>query len=483
MPRTRCSAVFRERGLRARRRDRGGHAGDAAGRPCVDLAIAVPAAVGDPASPDALGGSGGPRVRPLSRVRFPAGRRTLPRLPDDPAGALVFRARDDRRAESRACPSRPSHRGVDVATTCANGSPQRATGDPARISAARLGRARRTSSPARASPRTRRRSSTRRDACALELVAEDRAQPLVLRRVVGDDSFATARVKVRGTIADGTIVARTLWPEDFRLDRAPPARTLAPDLPAALALRALIRGDPPAARGAPSPYGRCGSAIPRATPRCRDARCSGSWSMARRATTTRRTRGHFALVTGRDAATTARSAIGSSTISIRSTSRARKGIIAAPVPLDNYLADLNSGQGWYRPSHMLVAVLRDDACARARAGGAQPRLQPVLAPPARLPARDDELREHQRRRAARRSAGTFRHADRRAGCVAALAFPWFVAEGAIDRKGPHRVRLSVGGPDATACRRRRSRRSARACSALATAGVRTRAAPAGASRG
>ena len=29
------------------------------------------------------------------------------------------------------------------------------------------------------------------------------------------------------------------------------------------------------------------------------------------------------------------------------------------MPLDNYLADLNSGQAWYRPSHLLIAVLRD----------------------------------------------------------------------------------------------------------------------------
>ena len=37
-----------------------------------------------------------------------------------------------------------------------------------------------------------------------------------------------------------------------------------------------------------------------------------------------------------------------------------KGILAAPVPLDGYLADLNSGQAWYRPSAMLVAVLAGD---------------------------------------------------------------------------------------------------------------------------
>jgi hypothetical protein len=40
-----------------------------------------------------------------------------------------------------------------------------------------------------------------------------------------------------------------------------------------------------------------------------------------------------------------------------------KGILAAPVPLDNYQGDLNSGQSWYRPTHVLVAVLDDPRAA------------------------------------------------------------------------------------------------------------------------
>lgn len=37
-----------------------------------------------------------------------------------------------------------------------------------------------------------------------------------------------------------------------------------------------------------------------------------------------------------------------------------KGIIAAVTPMDNYLADLNAGQNYYRPSYMLVATLKND---------------------------------------------------------------------------------------------------------------------------
>lgn len=36
-----------------------------------------------------------------------------------------------------------------------------------------------------------------------------------------------------------------------------------------------------------------------------------------------------------------------------------KGITASILPMDSYQADLNSGQSWYRPSYMLVAVLKD----------------------------------------------------------------------------------------------------------------------------
>ena len=52
-------------------------------------------------------------------------------------------------------------------------------------------------------------------------------------------------------------------------------------------------------------------------------------------------------------------------------SYSEKGIVAAPVPMDNYLMDLNSGQQYYRPSYMMVAVLRDARTAQAYQGGVQ----------------------------------------------------------------------------------------------------------------
>lgn len=48
-----------------------------------------------------------------------------------------------------------------------------------------------------------------------------------------------------------------------------------------------------------------------------------------------------------------------------------KGISSGPVPMDNYLTDLNSGQALYRPAYVLVAVLDDPAVARTVQAGFQ----------------------------------------------------------------------------------------------------------------
>jgi len=174
-----------------------------------------------------------------------------------------------------------------------------------------------------------------------------------------EDFFCRRTVKVRGRVAGGTIVMRTLWPEDFRLDRAPPMQPLAVGVPATLALRALIRSEP--AGGAKSAFGSltlwqrepAREAVPPGRP------VLGIMVNGAQGDDDEAHAGHFALVTGR---TREDGAIGDWLVNNFYTldSESEKGILAAPVPLDNYLADLNSGQGWYRPSHMLVAVLADD---------------------------------------------------------------------------------------------------------------------------
>jgi hypothetical protein len=80
--------------------------------------------------------------------------------------------------------------------------------------------------------------------------------------------------------------------------------------------------------------------------------------------------GHFAIATGRfgDKGEWADWAV-NNFYNLDSVSE--KGIIAATLPMDNYLMDLNSGQQYYRPSYMLVAVLGKDRTAIAYQGAVQ----------------------------------------------------------------------------------------------------------------
>ncbi len=178
--------------------------------------------------------------------------------------------------------------------------------------------------------------------------------------------FSARPVKVRGTLADGRIIARTLWPEDFRLDPAPPPRALDTALPRAEALRALLRAEP--AGGARSPfaaYALWQRAPARAIAPGRAV--IGIIVNGAQGDDDEAHGGHFALVTGR---TQQDGAIGDWLVNnfYSLDVESEKGILAAPLPLDNYLADLNSGQGYYRPSYMLVAVLADDRAAHLLQG-------------------------------------------------------------------------------------------------------------------
>jgi hypothetical protein len=77
--------------------------------------------------------------------------------------------------------------------------------------------------------------------------------------------------------------------------------------------------------------------------------------------------GHFAIATGRLGAQGEWSDwLVNNFYGLDSTSE--KGIIASALPMDNYLMDLNSGQQYYRPSYMLVAVLDDARTAQAYQG-------------------------------------------------------------------------------------------------------------------
>ena len=174
--------------------------------------------------------------------------------------------------------------------------------------------------------------------------------------------FKQREITARGTPANDGFAARTLWPEDFRVGgAAPSSRTMPSGLPPTEALRHLMREEPQG--GAQSPYA--------ASTLWQKAGMPADWAgrpvlafmvNGAQGDDDEAHGGHFALVTGR---VRADGQIGDWLVNnfYSLDVESEKGILAAPVPLDNYLADLNSGQGWYRPSYMVVAVLKDERAA------------------------------------------------------------------------------------------------------------------------
>lgn len=160
-------------------------------------------------------------------------------------------------------------------------------------------------------------------------------------------------LKIRGTRQGQVFVVRTFWPERFRLPENPESRTLAAE-PAVF--RDWLRAQPQG--GAQSPFAvesiwrRPGSNGLRAGQPILGLMLNGAQGDDDEAHS-----GHFAVMTGCVGEAGAMDDwLVNNFYTLDSVSE--KGIIAAPVPLDNYLADLNSGQAWYRPSYMLVATLR-----------------------------------------------------------------------------------------------------------------------------
>ena len=170
--------------------------------------------------------------------------------------------------------------------------------------------------------------------------------------------FAGRPLTVRGTREGNTFELRTLWPDDFLLAQRPPVRQMR-DAPA-LAVRALMRE---------APHGGSREPIAAWTLWQRDDASEwvgrpvlGLVVNGAQGDDDEAHAGHFAIVTGCNRAD---GRIGEWLVNNFYTldAESEKGIIAAPVPLDAYSGDLNSGQGWYRPSYLLVLVLRDARAA------------------------------------------------------------------------------------------------------------------------
>ncbi len=170
--------------------------------------------------------------------------------------------------------------------------------------------------------------------------------------------FAQRKVDLRGETYDGRFVVRTFWPGDFRLDAPSVVRDVPPT---PIAIRALVREQ--AHGGSQSPF-----AVERlwqrrgAAPLGEGRPVLGFILNGAQGDDDEAHGGHFAIATGRIGAQgSMRDWLVANYYTLDSESE--KGILAAPVPLDNYFGDLNSGQSWYRPSYMIVAVLRDERTA------------------------------------------------------------------------------------------------------------------------
>lgn len=165
--------------------------------------------------------------------------------------------------------------------------------------------------------------------------------------------FAGRPVKARGRMDNGRFVARSLWPEDYALD----GQALAPrPLAAGEDLMSLVRADQ---GGAAQPFAarllwsRSGQGLDLAGKPVLALVLNGAQGDDDEAHG-----GHFAIATGNFGPRGEWDDwLVNNFYNLDSVSE--KGIIAATLPMDAYQGDLNSGQSWYRPSYLLVAVFKD----------------------------------------------------------------------------------------------------------------------------
>jgi hypothetical protein len=178
--------------------------------------------------------------------------------------------------------------------------------------------------------------------------------------------FAGRSLALRGTTNESMFTARTIWPQDFRL-RASPTRPI-DATPGAL--RALVRSEPNGGARSAFAAATLWERTPGAGERWHDAPVFALMLNGAQGDDDEAHAGHFALVTGRVGPG---GAIGDWIVNNFYTldAESEKGILPSMVPLDNYLADLNSGQAWYRPSYLLVAVLSRERVASRVQGALQ----------------------------------------------------------------------------------------------------------------
>ena len=170
--------------------------------------------------------------------------------------------------------------------------------------------------------------------------------------------FAGRPLVVRGKHENGAFVARSLWPADYALDFA---KLPYQPLQSGESLDTLVRAEQ---GGAKSPFAA-------RVLWQRDPKAPRQWAgkpvlafvlNGAQGDDDEAHGGHFAVATGRFGA---RGEWGDWTVNnfYNLDSVSEKGVVAASLPLDAYQGDLNSGQSWYRPSYLVVAVLKSERVA------------------------------------------------------------------------------------------------------------------------
>jgi hypothetical protein len=167
--------------------------------------------------------------------------------------------------------------------------------------------------------------------------------------------FKQRDVRLRGELTNKGFTARTVWPLDFKIDTNANLNALKIDE----SLESLVQHE----RGGAKSHYESRLLWEKSPDAAKDV--AGKSVLAfmlngAQGDDDEAHGGHFAVVTGRMEADGNYSRwLVNNYYNLASNSE--KGIIAGITPMDKYLADLNSGQSFYRPSYMLVAVMKSDA--------------------------------------------------------------------------------------------------------------------------
>lgn len=168
-----------------------------------------------------------------------------------------------------------------------------------------------------------------------------------------DAFFAEREIRLRGTnLGEKGFEARTVWPLDYRLPTDTPLKAL--DGLNGETLQTLVQHENGGAKSVFEARLLHGSGKAIAGKAVIALMLNGAQGDDDEALG-----GHFGLATGRVGANGDMSKwLVNNYYNLGSNSE--KGIIAAATSMDKYLMDVNNGQSYYRPSYMLVAVMRTD---------------------------------------------------------------------------------------------------------------------------